>query len=352
MKDLVFYNYQAASSFIKNDKEILKSKFRIIEFKFSISKKHLTPILFLSQLKTLVIKWQKYNIIVSQIAGYHTFLPSLFSMLKLKKHIIILHGTECNVIPEIGYGNLQKPILKWFTKFSITHATLLLPVSDALIENNSKYYNNNGAKFGLKNIIQSFKTPYQVIHNGLDISVFNITNEDRPKYSFLTVALDLHLLKNVVLKGIDLILEIAKQNPILEFSIIGSEKIFGYNNDLPNVHLVGKISHKKLVEYYNLHRFYLQLSISESFGLSLCEAMLSGCTPIVSNVGMMPEIVGDTRFVLKNRSVSELDKLIKFCLVEDENIYNLRKRITDNYSLSKRKEELLNNIKICRNKSL
>jgi glycosyltransferase involved in cell wall biosynthesis len=38
---------------------------------------------------------------------------------------------------------------------------------------------------------------------------------------------------------------------------------------------------------------YVQASRHEGFGLSLAEAMLAGCVPVVTDVGALPEVVGD-----------------------------------------------------------
>jgi len=340
----IIYNYQKDSSFIKKDRFIISTHYEVINYRFSTSKKILTPLLLVHHFVFLLYHWFKYDIIVSHIAGYHTFIPSLLSFLKLKKHIIILHGTDSNIIPEINYGNLQKPYLKWFTKFSIKHATILLPVSLSLIDNQSMYYSGQNARFGLKSIIHDFNTKFEVIHNGLDCDLFKIIHLDRDPSSFMTVALDLHLEKNVKLKGIDLILQLAKAFPEFNFTIIGSQKIFGYNDSLNNVKLIGKVSQEDLIQHYNSHKFYFQLSISESFGLSLCESMLCGCIPIVSNVGMMHDIIEDKGYILEKRDFNELKKLITQILSNPKNIsqQNLRNLVINKYAENIRKEKLIN----------
>jgi glycosyltransferase involved in cell wall biosynthesis len=77
------------------------------------------------------------------------------------------------------------------------------------------------------------------------------------------------------------------------------------------VTVAGKIEYHKLVELYNRHEFYLQLSVAEGFPNTLCEAMLCGCIPIGSNVFSIPKIIGDTGFVLKHRNMDELKRLQK-----------------------------------------
>lgn len=345
IKNLIIYNIQNSSSFIYYDKLILDEKFQLITLQNNFNNKFWTPIYILKQLYYLFYNWKKYNLIVSQIAGYHTFIPSILSYLRLKKHIIVLHGTDCNCIPEINYGNLQKPVLKWFTKKSIMLSNHLLPVSQSLIENNSTYYLKNKAKFGLLNNIENFNTPYTVIYNCVDDTQFTILQEKRSPKSFITIALGLNLEKNVKLKGIDLVISLARQNPDFDITILGSETIFGYKNELKNVKIIGKVNHKELNHYYNLHKYYLQLSISESFGLSLCEAMLCGCIPIVSNVGMMPEIIQEKNLVLNEPNIQALEKIISRNIQIGDNIQNMLNRrslIMDRFSIEQRKTRLLN----------
>ena len=43
--------------------------------------------------------------------------------------------------------------------------------------------------------------------------------------------------------------------------------------------------------------------MSEGFPNALCEAMLSGCIPIVSNVGAMPKIVKETGYLLLKKDI-------------------------------------------------
>ncbi|MBK9734236.1 MAG: glycosyltransferase [Saprospiraceae bacterium] len=261
----------------------------------------------------------------------------------LKQHFIILHGTDCNIIPEIKYGNLGKPVLRWFTGESIKKATILLPVSISLIENDSDYYTKNGILLGLNKSLPNFKTPYKVINNGLDYNEFYITEEKRNPNTFLTVAFGLENGKNLKLKGIDLILNFAKDNPEYEITILGSNSIFKYEHNLKNVTLVGKVNHGEMIKYYNNHKYYLQLSISESFGLSLCEAMLCGCIPIVSNVGIMPTIIDKYGYVLQKRNPVELNKLIQSLIYENNHSIGMigAEHIKTKYDIKLREKALL-----------
>ena len=68
-----------------------------------------------------------------------------------------------------------------------------------------------------------------------------------------------------------------------------------------NVKFLGKLTPDELKKYYNKTQFYLQLSNFEGFGVAICEAMLCKCVPIVSDVNFLPEIIGDSGFVLRKR---------------------------------------------------
>ncbi len=339
----LIYNFQENSSFINSDRTIIASKYNVYDFQFYSSYKVTYPFLFIWQCIFLIYHWNKFNLIISQISGFHTYIPSLLSFFKLKKHIIILHGTDCNIIPEIGYGNLQRPILKWFTKKSIQNANFLLPVSESLICNDSDYYTENQISLGLNKNITGLNTPIQVVHNGIETNSFFIKNNYREPNSFLTIALGLENEKNVKLKGIDLILGCAENNPNIKVTIVGSESVFNYNNNLKNVKVIGKINQTELLEFYNENKYYLQLSISESFGLSLCESMLCGCIPIISNTGMMPEIIEDKGYILEKRDLNIFIKLIDSILLNKKGIdpFEIRKLIVAKYTIDKRIAKLL-----------
>ena len=50
--------------------------------------------------------------------------------------------------------------------------------------------------------------------------------------------------------------------------------------------------------------------MSEGFGLALAEAMACGCVPIVSKVGILDFIAGDSGFVLEKHDIGLLKSII------------------------------------------
>ncbi len=337
----IFHNYINKSSFISQDESILSEKFDVISFKFDSNHKLKTPFLFLKQTFYLLWYFMRYEIIFSHIAGYHTFIPSVFSYLGLKKHLIVLHGTECNVIEEIGYGLLNRSITRYFVIFSMRHASMLLPVSESLIEQMNSYL-DKPQLMGLKPVLGANLPRIQVIYNGIDPELFKYSNISPIKNSFLTISSGLEEKRRFLLKGGDLILKLAADFPECTFTFIGSNSIFGFDNSLKNVNIVDFIPNSELTNFVSTHQFYLQLSMSEGFGVSLCEAMLCGVTPIVSRVGIMPEIIGNTGYILDKRNYGDLKILVASIL--NENISNKNReaseRIEKMYNFNIRREKL------------
>ncbi|HRO07438.1 MAG TPA: glycosyltransferase [Saprospiraceae bacterium] len=347
MSSAILYNYQKWTSFIEGDVVILESEYPVILSDFDPKSKlqHITC--FFKQVYTLLKNWKQYQVIITQISGYHAFIPSLLSLMKLKKHIILLHGTDCNIIYKINYGNLGKPMLGWFTKKSMQWASLLLPVSNSLVHNTSTYLDEDECSLGLSKNIPNLTTPIVILANGIRTEQFVITQTERPPKSFLTVALHLEKERNFILKGIDLIIDLAKLNPDYTFTILGSGTLYNYNNTLPNVHIINKVPHNDLPDYYNRHRYYLQLSMSESFGLALCESMLCGCIPIVSDTGIMPEIVQDYGYILKKKDVATLNSMIIKAIEQPQSavpdmMKKMHDSVSERFDMRLRKTNLLN----------
>ncbi len=89
--------------------------------------------------------------------------------------------------------------------------------------------------------------------------------------------------------------------------------------------------------------FYCQLSMSEGFGVALAEAMACGCVPIVSKVGILDFITGDSGFILEKHDPDLLRSLIDKAVESD--VVDLgkkaRNRIVENFETQKRRIGLL-----------
>ena len=82
--------------------------------------------------------------------------------------------------------------------------------------------------------------------------------------------------------------------------------------------------------------------MSEGFPNAICEAMTCGCIPIGSNVGGIPDIIGDTGFLLMKRDVGQFRKIVCDALQCDKKSLSqkARARIMEKYPKDLREKEL------------
>ncbi len=337
MKEKIIYVAPHLSSFVMEDITILNEDYVVVPNILNWSNKKIVPILFFKQAFFLLKRINTYEIVVISFGGYWSLIPVILGKVFKKKTYIILNGTDCCALPSLNYGNLRKPILRFITKYSYTYATRLLPVSESLVYTKNNYCTEFKDEVfqGYKAFLKDISTPYTVIPNAIDSNFWKISNyNERSQMTFTTVFSE----RQFLLKGGDLIVELAKRHPNWTFNIVGTNDVWAIN--LTNVKFLGYIDRTKLLEVYNNSKYYLQLSVFEGFGCSLCEAILSGCIPIGSNVNAIPEIINNEDFILKRRNIEDLeiviDKIQNYKLNSD-----FRQHILDSYNLIKRKEMLI-----------
>ena len=342
------YFYHAKASFVEKDLHIFQKRFDVIkEFGFGITGKFSVIILLVKQLFFLLKNIGKTNLIICQFVGYHTLLPVFVGKLFGKKVILIPGGIDCAKFPSINYGNYTKKWLGKITNYSYRNATIILPVHECLVLSEYSYQTDDLPQQGIKVHCPNLNTPIKVIHNGYDATIFDIKPTQRIPNSFITIASNLDNKVRAKIKGIDLIIEVAKHLPQCRFYLIG---ISSNLSDLPqNINLLPYVPNHDLPQLLSNYEFYLQLSMSEGFPNALSEAMLCGCIPIGSAVTSIPEIISNTGFILAKKDPQLLKQLIEKALLCDKEKLSVatRKRILENYSLHKREVALLEVIDDC-----
>ena len=342
-QDNLLYFYPSPSSFIARDLEILSQAFSVKSFSFEPGSKGMLLPWMVRQKLTLLGHIFSSKAVVCRFAGYHSLLPMLFARLTGKASLVIIGGTEAHYFPSVPYGTATKRIYRWFAAASMKLARHLAPVDGSLLEYDYTYDMQFPSRQGLRNLYPSVSTPATVIHNGYDAGLFRPDPAvPRQPKSFLTVA-NASRPFEFILKGLDLVLAVSKERPDCTFTIAGRPPGWLRQADYPNVEFTGPVPYEQLPALYSRHTYYLQLSVAEGFPNSLCEAMLCGCVPVVSKVFSMPDIVGDTGFVLKHRDAAELNRLLDKVLSASATPLseNARQRIAIRYPLERRKEELI-----------
>jgi glycosyltransferase involved in cell wall biosynthesis len=336
----IIHSYLSYSSFIKKDSAIFSEIGQLENYEFKIKSKLQLPISFLSQLLFLLTSGWKTDVFIVQFSGYHALLPALFARLTGKKSVIISGGTDCVSFPGIGYGYFNKPILKSFTKWSYQLCHHILPKHESLWYSDYHYDATEPSAQGIKAFIPHLKTPHTVITNGYDPKQWPLLNLERKKNSFITLSGAFEYPFQVQLKGIDLILEVAPHFPECTFTIAGVPSHIQLNIQSDNISVLPPIPHHELAALFNTYEYYMQLSMAEGFPNALCEAMLCGCTPVVSDIFSLREITGNEIKTLSTRNKEKLIELINTLLNETKrDTFRQRTLISERFPISNRKKQ-------------
>lgn len=340
MKPKALYFFIGKSSFVDKDISIFSESFELIMFHFSHGQKWKIPFQLLSQFFFLMRNLLSFKICIIQLAGIHSVLPVLFSKLSRKKSVIVAGGTDCHSFPSIGYGNYQRPLLAFSTRLSFKNCSLIIPKHQTLWRTKYTYDDNDFPEQGISYFNEGIKTPYSCVENGYDAGKFIRTTEPL-KNSFITIAGLLDKSSQQKLKGIDLIIEIAKKFPYYKFTILGGKREY-FHDFSDNIQFLPSTPNSELPDILSRHQYYLQLSMAEGFPNALCEAMLCECIPIGSDVFSIPEIISDTGYILKKRSADSLQQLIESLPDHDiaKNGKSARERISRNFTIENRKNKL------------
>ncbi|HSJ69372.1 MAG TPA: glycosyltransferase family 4 protein [Anditalea sp.] len=336
---MIIYTFPSYNTHVYKDIRMLESIHKVKALSFTNDPIRL-PFYFILQFFQLLIYAPKTSHYLCYQGGYHSLLPVMFGRTFCKKVYVQCSGTDAMHMPELNYGNYRKRWLRDSTIYSFKNCSKILPVTKTLILQEYKYSSFISPHQGLKNLVPYLETPIEVIHKGFDSRLWMDKGSHRPENSFITVAREISRDKKALIKGMDLLQQLAEAKPEASFTIIGDAL---YYSPLPNIKIIGKISSEKLLEEYNNHQFYLQLSMSDGFPDALAEAMLCGCIPIGSSVGAIPEIIGDAGFILEKKDTALLLKLVN--RLKRSNLHALRIlasfRIKTHYNIEDRKKALL-----------
>jgi glycosyltransferase involved in cell wall biosynthesis len=317
----ILYFYTRDATFIRKDLEMLRSRFEVQEMSFPAPEKWKTPLLFLKQFWFLLQHslLNRRQMVMVQFAGYHSFLPCLWARMAGWNSIVVVGGTDCVAFPSLGYGHFQNPLLGLFTRWTYQLCHVVSAVHGTLFYRENPYAGSKESRQGILHFMPEAAFEKNVIFNGFDTDLFkNIKAwESRPELSFISISVSLTDSVRMRLKGIDMVLELAKQMPEARFTLVGGHAKAPAG--IPaNVLILPYVPNAELPALYNRHRFYLQLSVSEGFPNALCEAMACACVPVVSDVASMPEIVDELGGIAKFREPESILKAVEDAIQKSE----------------------------------
>lgn len=340
----LLYLYPVRTSFVERDIALLSSHFEVHQHALLRGPKWSLPWRLVLQALFLIRHGAWNKNVMCHFAGYHSVLPAIIG----RRCLIILAGNDCASFPNIGYGNHRKLLLGWATRFSARHADHLLPVDGTLIRCIQTYDDGAPAHQGITSFAPDLDTPYTVVPYGFDAFQWR-PDERNEREAGLAICVAVGIAPNNAThlrKGIDLLIETAKEFPSMRFVVVGATDAWIYSELPPNLRVLGRVGPDQLRRLLATATWYLQVSVMEGFPNALCEAMLCGCIPIVSNVAAMPRIVDGIGFIVPNRNVVQLVSALRMAagLSDEERIRRsqaARERIEQQHPVELRERALL-----------
>jgi glycosyltransferase involved in cell wall biosynthesis len=210
-------------------------------------------------------------------ASVYAAIAILFAGILGKKSIVVIGGVDVAKEKEFGYGLWLSPWKSVLVGRAIKKASRVLVVDQSLrdeVLQRVKYPGNN----------------IEVLSTGFDHAFWRPSGEKEPLV--LTVAA-IQSNGRLKIKGIDILFEVARTLPQTKFVLIGfdSEK---FHNLIPptNLTLFPVLDREELLRFYQRAKVYCQPSRREGLSNTLCEAILCGCYPVVTDVGGSARAVG------------------------------------------------------------
>jgi glycosyltransferase involved in cell wall biosynthesis len=325
MKILFVFNHP--DPFIMLDRKILAKKWQIVDWHHSQQ---------LSQLWKLMNKINECDLVFGWFASWHTFLPMLLAKLLGKPSILVIGGYDLAKMPSIGYGHQRGGFKKWISRWT-------MKLADRLITN---------SEYSRREAITNAEIPeesIQVIYHGVPDPFDSIPQNARENLVITVGNVDS---SNIYRKGHKFFIHAAASLPEVKFALIGAwrDKTIEYYRQIApsNVIFTGWIETAELHEFYQKASVYVQASEHEGFGMSVAEAMLGGCIPVVSRCGALPEVVNGCGKFLDNIEPQEIANAIREGMKAPQSFRStIRNSVLDRFPLEKRELQLQECIQTC-----
>lgn len=309
-------------SFVKKDYEVFKKHYIVKPHCYKGWKRGLLDIpkiLYGVLTADLNISWFVYT---------QSYYAVIFSKIFRKKSIAIIGGFD--VAEEETLNRKIHPKIKKQLKYTLNNANVLLAVSER-IKNKAMQYTK--------------RKDIKVIYHGFDYEYF----KPRGKKEDIAITIGYVRKDNLWRKGHEVFVKAAKYLPEVRFTLIGKhlDDSIDYLKNIatPNVEFAGWVSDENLLDYMQKAKVYVQVSAHEGFGLSLAEAMLCECVPVVTDRGAIPEVVGEAGYYVPSDDPTATSEAIKKALDGPDLGKKARERIENMFPLEKREAELIKIVK-------
>lgn len=315
----ILFIHNGLQRFVRIDRDLLSEKHYVVEIDFNWA-----PI----QLSMVLKEFFRCEIVFGWFASHHTFLPVILGKLFGKKTVVCASDYDLANEPEWNYGSMRGGIRKFVNNFIFRTAdTIIVPsiFSQTLALNNT--------------VLKKNEDKIRVIPHGLP---FQPAPDIQKEQSVVTVGSVNQ--ETLWRKGIGTFVEMGKYIPEIPCNVVGKLEVNDQkdlvNRASPNVIFHGFLPDLKRDQLLRSSGAYAQLSYMEGFGLSLAEAMLQRCVPVVTNRGALPEVVGDCGIYAPLNDPRAAADAVREGLSQPHLGRLARERILDLFPLKKRKEAI------------
>lgn len=315
----ILFVYQSLMSFVEKDLRILQARHEVQPL----------PWRGVRDLPKLGAGVHWCDLVFCWFGKLHAYFAVHLARRRGKKSVVVAGGDDVANEPDIPYGIYTHRWKRWCPDYVFRQTNLALCVSQSNF--GETLLNTKVAKRQVRLLYHGFDSEKWRAYSGIDkepiaLTVGRVTAETLKK------------------KGIANFIEAAQLLPEVEFYVVGpiapEVRSALLADSPPNVVCPGGLYGTDLVEMYSRAKAYVQVSLHESFGCSVAEAMLCECTPVVSRRGALPEVVGEAGFYVEDLQPKNVAIMIEKALEADRG-QAARERIKREFPLEKRRQALL-----------
>jgi glycosyltransferase involved in cell wall biosynthesis len=242
--------------------------------------------------------------------------------------IIIAGGVDASKERSIGYGLWLNPLKGWLAGYAFRNASRVLPVSPSLCESVKRLAGYDGGNI-------------RWVPTGFDGAAWQPGRSAQQMVTTVASCWDITRLRA---KGIDWMIQAARESPDIRFRIIGltGAAFDSVRSTAPeNVEIVERVQRSDVLPYLQQSHVYCQPSFVEGLPNALCEAMLCGCVPVGTAVGGIPTAIGDAGFLVPYGDTRTLVEALRKAMAAPAGAgLAARERILKEFPLERREREL------------
>ncbi len=332
------------STFILRDQEILEQNFHTRNFLINMSSQGAYFLALVKLFFFLLFSGWRYDVFYIRFADWHTALLAFFKTIYRKKLFIVIGGYDVAAIERFNYGAHLNSLRSRSIRYSLNRATCLLPNSESMVYYENKFIQDDIVYGGIRHFAPDTKSRISVVHNGFDSQQIRKMPDIVKRDMAITVAV-VEQKRSFYMKGIDRYIETARQLPSFDFLLVGisEEFLIRLDMDLPaNLKTLPFTGTNELIRLYSESKVFCLFSLSEGMPNTLCEAMLCECIPVGTEVTSIPEIIGETGYIIHSQDQSEYINKVKMAFQADpQQGQAARHRIATMYSLEQREKKIV-----------